>query len=79
MEKEIFNRHLGSYVHHLRTQKGWTQPYLAQKMKNNAQNISRIERGEVSPTLYWISHLSEAFEMSLTSFVSDFDMFMKGQ
>jgi ribosome-binding protein aMBF1 (putative translation factor) len=77
LEKENFNRQLGLFINSLRIAKGWTQPILANKMKNNAQNISRVERGEISPTLFWLSQLSDAFEMPLSDFVSQFSEFSK--
>jgi ribosome-binding protein aMBF1 (putative translation factor) len=40
---------------------------------NNAQNISRLERGEVSPTLYWLKNLSEAFDVNLTQLIEEFE------
>jgi len=71
MEKEEFNKKLGAYIRKKRIQKNWSQEMLADKMGNNYQNISRIERGELSPTLFWCSKLAEAFEMNLHNFVKE--------
>jgi len=71
MEKAEFNKKLGLYIKKTRLQKKWSQQMLADKMDNNYQNISRIERGKLSPTLYWCSKLSEAFEMDLHTFIKE--------
>jgi hypothetical protein len=36
------------------------------------QYISRVERGLISPTLFWIIGLSNAFELSLELFINEF-------
>lgn len=71
MEKAEFNKKLGLFIKKKRLQKKWTQEMLADKMGNNYQNISRIERGELCPTLFWCSKLAEAFEMDLHVFIKE--------
>ena len=71
MEKAEFNKRLGLFIRKKRLQKKWSQEILADKMGNNYQNISRIERGELSPTLFWCIKLAEAFEMDLHTFVKE--------
>jgi len=41
------------YVNSKRLEFKWSQADLATKIGNNYQNISRLERGEISPTLFW--------------------------
>jgi len=71
MEKAEFNKKLGLYIKKKRLQKKWSQALLADKLENNYQNISRIERGELSPTLFWCSKLADAFEMELYKFIKE--------
>ena len=71
MEKTEFNKKLGLYIKKKRLQNKWSQAILADKLGNNYQNISRIERGELSPTLFWCSKLAEAFEMDLHNFIKN--------
>jgi ribosome-binding protein aMBF1 (putative translation factor) len=71
MEKTEFNKKLGLFIRRKRLQKKWSQQVLADKMGNNYQNISRIERGELSPTLYWYSKLAEAFEIDLHTLIKE--------
>lgn len=66
MEKSEFNKQVGALVKKYRVEKGWSQAELASKMGNNFQNISRLERGEVSPTFFWMHQLAEVFEISLS-------------
>lgn len=71
MEKQEFNRKLGAFIRKKRLEKGWTQEILADKMGNNFQNISRIERGKLSPTLFWCSKLAEIFELEFYLFIME--------
>jgi ribosome-binding protein aMBF1 (putative translation factor) len=77
MKKPNLNKHFdkqfGLFVKKKRLQKGWSQADLADKIGNNYQNISRLERGEITPTLFWCYKLAEAFEVSLTTFLKNFD------
>jgi len=73
MEKSTFNKELGQFIRSKRNQLNWSQSQLASELGNNSQNISRIERGELSPTLYWITKLARAFDMTLAGFISEFD------
>ena len=67
-----FDKQFGSFVKKKREEMGWTQPELASRLGNNFQNISRIERGEMTPTLFWCYKLSEAFEMELSEMLKEF-------
>lgn len=73
MEKDKFNKRFGKFVADVRIRKGLTQSELAALIGNNPQNISRLERGEVSPTLYWITLLAEAFEFSFSELIKEFE------
>lgn len=80
-EKSKHNKQLdkqfGLYVKKKREEKGWTQPELAARMENNFQNISRVERGEITPTLYWCYKLANVFEMELMDMLKELDFKMK--
>jgi len=72
VDKTEFNIKFGTFVKAKREEIGFSQSQLAARMGNNFQNISRLERGEVSPTLYWCSLLSAALEVELDDLISDF-------
>jgi ribosome-binding protein aMBF1 (putative translation factor) len=79
MDKSEFNQRFGAFLRYKRTVKGWSQSRLASEIGNNSQNISRIERGELSPTLFWISKLADAFGDELSSLIKEFDEFGKSK
>jgi transcriptional regulator with XRE-family HTH domain len=72
MDKSAFNKKLGSYIRKVRIEKGLTQQQLADKLGLDFQYISRIERGLISPTLYWISDLAKALECNDAEFFVNF-------
>ena len=72
-KKADFKILFGEYVRKKRTDKGLSQSDLAARMGNNNQNISRLERGETSPTLEWCYKLASAFEVDLPDFLKDFN------
>lgn len=74
MEKAEFNTKFGQFVKDKRNERNWSQAELASRMNNNAQNISRLERGEISPTFYWVYELSLVFDENLTLFVEGFKL-----
>ena len=73
MEKSEFTVKLGSFIKKKREDRNWSQAELAAQMGNNYQNISSIERGEVTPTMYWVFRLSIVFELSYSQFITEFE------
>lgn len=71
MDKLEFNKLLGEYVRNKRTLLKLSQPQLADRVGLDYQYISRVERGLISPTLYWITTLASAFEMQPQDFVKE--------
>lgn len=72
-DKKEFNTRFGQFVKSLRIQKNWNQNDLADRMENNFQNISRLERGEITPTLFWCEKLAKAFEITLGELINQFE------
>lgn len=72
-----FDKYFGQYVKKKRTEKGWTQEELADKVDNNFQNISRLERGEITPTLFWSYKLAKAFDMEFEDMIKGFGYKLK--
>ena len=75
MDKNHFNKIFGEFIKQKRIEKKWSQSELADKLDNNFQNISRLERGEISPTLFWLNGLAIAFDEKLSSIVLEFENF----
>lgn len=68
-DKAAFNKSFGEYVRKKRLEQKLSQPQLSYKMGLDYQYISRVERGLISPTLFWIIGLATALEMSLEGFI----------
>lgn len=77
MEKANFNKEFGEFIRNKRTNNNWSQPQLGDKMGVDFQYISRIERGLVSPTLFWISRLAKAFDLPLEKFIKEFTQYLE--
>lgn len=77
MEKPEFDILLGKFVKAKRTNKEWSQSQFAARIGNNFQNVSRLERGKLSPTLYWcIEYLAPAFELSASELIKELEDFI---
>ena len=72
MEKKAFNKIFGEFVREKRTRLKLSQSNLGDRMGLDYQYISRVERGLISHTLFWIIGLSNAFELPLELFISEF-------
>jgi transcriptional regulator with XRE-family HTH domain len=75
MEKAEFSLLFGAFIKKLRQENKMTQPELADKLGNNFQNISAIERGEFTITIYTAQKIANAFEISLSSLFKGFEEF----
>jgi transcriptional regulator with XRE-family HTH domain len=60
-------------LRHLRTIKGYTQEYVAEKLGIDAVNYGRIERGESKLTLERLKNVLEIFGVSFSDFFKDID------
>jgi len=72
MEKVAFNKLFGEFVRNKRMLMKLSQAQLGDKMALDYQYISRVERGLISPTLYWIVGLSNAMDLPLERFIKEF-------
>ena len=63
MKKKEFNKKLGMCICRIRLKKGLTQADVSALLGKNPQNISRIERGLISPTLFWIFNFAKCLEI----------------
>ncbi|WP_430405376.1 helix-turn-helix domain-containing protein [Fluviicola sp.] len=75
MDKNEFDSLFGEFIKHKRKFKNWTQNDVAEKINNDFQNVSRLERGAVSPSLFWISELAKGFGCTLGELMAEFDEF----
>ena len=72
-----FDRQFGQYVKKKRIKLGLTQADLASKLGNDYQNISRMERGEITPTIFWCYKLANAFDIDLSELIKEIGFKLK--
>jgi len=70
---KAFDKRFGKFIKKKREEKGWSQSMMASHLGNNSQNISRLERGEITPTLYWCNKLADVLEMDLSDLIKEFN------
>ncbi|MCE3295028.1 MAG: helix-turn-helix domain protein [Crocinitomicaceae bacterium] len=75
MNKSDYNKLFGNYIKNKRESKGWTQIDLASFIGNNSQNISRMERGEITPTIFWLEKLADTFECKVSDLLTEFEAY----
>lgn len=61
---------VGNRLRTLRERKGWSLRQLSEKCSLSINAISRIERGENSPTITSLTRLAEALSIPITDFFS---------
>ena len=69
-EKQLWLKQLGRKIKELRELQGMSQADVAYEIGMDAQNISRIERGLVSPAAYAVYQIVTALGSSLEKFYS---------
>jgi len=60
---------LGERIKTLRTEHGWSQGELAQKVGTDARQISRYENSRITPSVDVLGRIAEALDVSLDHLV----------
>jgi transcriptional regulator with XRE-family HTH domain len=76
MEKAEFSLLFGAFIKEMRNKRKMTQPELADKLGNNFQNISSLERGEYTITIFTAYKIAMAFNISLSTLFNDYEEFL---
>lgn len=66
MEDKEFLFKLGQKIKILRTQKGYSQEFLAEKSDTDRGHISNIESGKANPSIIYLKQLANALECELS-------------
>lgn len=66
VKNKKFLKALGKRIRTLRTEKGFTQLTLGELCNNHAEQIGRIERGELNVTIGSLLVIAKALELSLS-------------
>lgn len=66
MEKSVLLKKLGKRITSLRTEKKLSQSDLARLTDKDRQSIHRLEKGEINPSIFYLSEVANALKMKLT-------------
>jgi transcriptional regulator with XRE-family HTH domain len=69
MQPSKLDQMLGLEIQHLRTEKGWSQEYLAEMTGLHRTYISQLERGLKSPSVRVLSHIANALGVTMSEFL----------
>ena len=65
-KKEAFLKKLSARIVEIREAKGINQTQLAEYCDKDKQNINRLEKGNVNPSVYYLSLVAAALDISLS-------------
>ena len=68
MKPSNLDRILGLEIQRRRTEKGWSQEYLAEITGLHRTYISQLERGLKSPSVRVINHITNALGLTMSDF-----------
>jgi transcriptional regulator with XRE-family HTH domain len=69
MQPSKLDRFLGLEIQRRRTEKGWSQEYLAEITGLHRTYISQLERGLKSPSVRVLSHITQALDITMSQFL----------
>ena len=65
MTKAFLLTKFGKRIAELREQQGISQSELARRSGKDRQNINRLEKGAINPTLFQLTEIAKALNVSL--------------
>ena len=69
MNDDEYLKKIGMKLKLLRSLKGFSQDDIASKLNIDKSYYSKVERGCTNPTLLYLRHLSEIFEIPISDLV----------
>ena len=69
MQYSKLDQFLGLEIQRRRTQRGWSQEYLAEITGLHRTYISQLERGLKSPSVRVLSHIANALDVTMSEFL----------
>jgi transcriptional regulator with XRE-family HTH domain len=69
MTKQVLLNKFGKRIIALRKEQGITQSELARRSGKDRQNIYRLEKGDLNPTLFQLTEIAAAFNISLAELI----------
>ena len=71
IHEHVYSKRLGAKIADSRKVAGLTQEQVADKLELGKEAISRIERGDVSPTAFRIYEFAKLFEIPIQNFFTE--------
>jgi len=71
MTEEGYQRVVGALIGHFRRHRSWTQGQLAKRLGCEQSQLSRIEDGQASPTIYQVARLTAIFKCKVSDIIID--------
>ena len=73
-KKSDFNKLFGAYIRQLRTDKGLSLRKMEElaDYQFDRHTLSRIENGQISPTIFTVFKISRALEIDFQDFLNNF-------
>lgn len=65
MEKSVLLKKLGNRITSLRAEKKLSQSDLARLTNKDRQSIHRLEKGQINPSLFYLSEVADALKISV--------------
>lgn len=69
MQYSKLDQFLGLEIQRRRTERGWSQEYLAEITGLHRTYISQLERGLKSPSVRVLSHIANALDVTMSEFL----------
>jgi transcriptional regulator with XRE-family HTH domain len=69
MQLSKLDKTLGKEIQRLRSEKSWSQEYLAEITGLHRTYISQLERGLKSPSVRVLSHITNALNIKMSEFL----------
>ena len=70
MKEEKFIKALGEQVRKIRNEKGMTVYRLGKNTGKQQGDITRLERGQITPSLYYLAEIAEGLGVELEKLVA---------
>ncbi len=71
MDKILFQKEIGLRIKKLRFEKNLSQRQLALDAKKDPQSLERIENGKSCPTVFYLSEICTALDISMSDFFKE--------
>lgn len=72
--KQEFLIALGAHIRKVREEQGISGAELARRCHMDKQNIHRLEKGEFSPTVWYLSKICKGLDITISQLLNNYDI-----